>query len=123
MTTNYLVVPSDITLSRLVEEHIFPAGHRLFMVGGEGRFEGILTLNNIKSVSRQDWGVTRVKDIMTPLDKLKAAHPGQDALSILEQMNEGDVNQMPVVSEGRVIGLVIRDDLMSFLRTRSELGM
>ncbi|MBA7699187.1 hypothetical protein ES703_107875 [subsurface metagenome] len=123
MTTNYLVVPSDITLGRLVEERIFPAGHRLFMVAGEGRFEGILTLNNIKSVSRQDWGVTRVKDIMTPFDKLKAAHPGQDALSILEQMNEGDVNQMPVVSEGRVIGLVIRDDLMSFLRTRSELGM
>ncbi len=123
MTTNYLVVPSDITLGRLVEEHIFPAGHRLFMVGGEGRFEGILTLNNIKSVSRLDWGVTRVKDIMTPLDKLKAAHPGQDALSILEQMNEDDVNQMPVVSEGRVIGLVIRDDLMSFLRTRSELGI
>ncbi len=123
MTTNYLAVPSDITIGRLVEEHIFPVGHRLFMVAGEGRFEGILTLNNIKSVSRQDWGVTRVKDIMTPFDKLKAAHPGQDALSILEQMNEGDVNQMPVVSEGRVIGLVIRDDLMSFLRTRSELGM
>jgi len=41
----------------------------------------------------------------------------------VEQMQEYGIDQMPVVSEGRVIGLVDRDNLMSFLRIRSELGM
>ena len=60
---------------------------------------------------------------MTPVDKLKVAYPDQDALSILEQMDESSIDQMPVVSEGRVIGLVARDNLVRLLHTRSQLGM
>ncbi|MBA7628908.1 putative zinc metalloprotease Rip3 [subsurface metagenome] len=123
MITNLPVVPPDITLGRLVEEYIFPTGHRFFTVANEGRFEGILTLDNIKSVSRQAWGVTQVKEVMTPPEGLKAAHPSQNALSVLEEMNENNIRQMPVVSEGRVIGLITRDDLIRFLRTHSELGV
>ena len=88
-----------------------------------GRLEGILTLHNIKLVSQQSWDMTQVKEIMTPVDKLKVAYPSQDTLSILEQMDESDINQMPIVSEGRVIGLVARDDLIRLFRTRSELGI
>ncbi len=122
MTTSYPTVPPDITLSRLVEEHIFPTGYRLFMVASEGGFEGILTLDNIKAVSRQDWGVTRVKDIMTPRYQLGVAQASENALSILERMNESGINQILVVSEGRVIGLVTRESLTGFLRIHSELG-
>jgi predicted transcriptional regulator len=45
----------------------------------------------------------------------------QDALSILEEMEENNINQVPVASEGRVIGLVARDNLLRFVRTRSEI--
>ncbi|MBA7705609.1 hypothetical protein ES703_114441 [subsurface metagenome] len=84
---------------------------------------GILTLDNIKSVSQPRWEATQVKEIMTPADKLKVAHPDQDALSLLEQMEADDINQMLVVSGGRVIGLITRDNLIRFLRVRSELGV
>jgi len=57
------------------------------------------------------------------MDKLKAVHPSQDALSIVEQMDESGMNQMLVVSEGRVIGLVSRDEMRSIVRARSELGV
>lgn len=123
MSASYPVVPPDITLGRLVEEHIFPTGYRLFMVVGEDRFEGILTLDNIKAVSRQDWGVTRVKDIMTPRDKLRVVSPDENALSVLEGMNESGMNQILVVSGGQVMGLVSRESLTGFLRVHSELGI
>ena len=123
MTSDCPVVPSNITVNRLVQEYIFTTGHRFFLVADDSGLKGILTLHNIKSVSQQSWDVTQVKEIMTPLDRLKVAHPNQDALSILEQMDENDINQMPVVSEGRVVGLIARDNLIRFLRTRSELGI
>lgn len=123
MTSDYPVVPLSITVSQLVQGYIFTSGRDCFLVADEGGVRGILTLHNIKSVSQPNWDVTQVNEIMTPVDKLKIAHPDQDALSILEQMDEGNINQMPVVSEGRVIGLVTRDNLIRLLRTRSELGM
>jgi len=67
--------------------------------------------------------MTRVEKIIVPVAKLKVASLEQDTLSILEQMDENDIDQMLVANEGRVIGLITRDSLMRFLRTRSELGM
>jgi len=123
MTPDCPVVPSSLTVNRLVQEYIFTSGQRCFLVSDGGELKGILTLDNIKSVAEPNRYVTQVKDIMTPTEKLKVAHPDQEALNILEQMDENDINQMPVVSEGRVIGLITRDNLIRFLRTRSELGM
>ena len=123
MTSDCPVVPSSITVNQLVQGYVFTSGRHVFLVAEEERLKGSVTLHNIKSVSQQNWDVTQVKEIMTPVDKLKVAYPNQDALSILEQMDESDINQMPVVSEGRVIGLVARDNLVRFLRTRSELGI
>jgi len=123
MTSDCSLIPSSITVSRLIQENIFVSGHRCFLVADEGELKGILTVQNIKSVTQSSWDVTQVKDVMTPVERLKVARPDQEALSLLEQMNESDINQMPVVSEGRVIGLVTRDNLMRLLRTRSELGV
>ena len=121
MTSDCPVVPPDVTVNQLVQRYLFPSGHHFFLVADEGKVEGILLLHNIKSIPKQSWDATPVKEIMTPIDKLKIAHPDQDALSLLEQMDENDINQMPVVSEGRVIGLITRDNLIRLLRIRSEL--
>jgi len=123
MTSDCPVVPFNITVSRLVQEYGFVSGRHFFLVADGDKLEGVLTLHNIKSVSQNNWDATQVKEIMTPIDKLKVAHPEQDALSILEQMDEDNINQMPVVSEGRVIGLIARDNLIRFLRIRSEAGI
>jgi Zn-dependent protease len=123
MVSDYPVIPLSITVSQLVQGYIFTSGRGYFLVADEGGIRGILTLPNIKSVPQPNWDVTQVKDIMTPVDKLKMAHPDQNALNILEQMDESNINQMPVVSEGRIIGLITRDNLIRLLRTRSELGI
>jgi Zn-dependent protease/CBS domain-containing protein len=123
MTSDYPVVPFDITVSRLVQEYGFVSERHFFLVANEDKLEGVLTLHNIKSVSQNNWDFTQVKEIMTPINELKVAGPEQDALSILEQMDEDNINQMPVVSGGRVIGFIARDNLIRFLRIRSEAGI
>ncbi|MDP6576356.1 MAG: site-2 protease family protein [Dehalococcoidales bacterium] len=121
MTSGCPVVSSEVMVGRLVQEYVFLSGHRCFLVTDNSELQGILTLGNIKSIARSDWETTRVADIMTPAGKLKVAYPEQDVLSVLEQMEESGVNQMPVVSGGKVIGLVIRDNIIRLLRTRTEL--
>ncbi|HEY78182.1 MAG TPA: CBS domain-containing protein [Dehalococcoidia bacterium] len=121
MTTDYLVVPPDMTVAQLVQQYIVPSGRRFFILADEGRLHGMVTLPNIKSLPQQKWATTPVRDIMTPADKLRAVSPNQDAWTVMTQMDEASINQMPVVSENRVIGLVSRDNLIRFLRTRSGL--
>jgi Zn-dependent protease len=123
MAADYPVVPLSITVSQLVQGYIFTSGRGYFLVADGGGIKGVLALPNIKSVPQSNWGVTQVKEIMTPVDKLKMTHPGQDALSILEQMDESNINYMPVVSGDGIIGLITRGDLIRLLRTRSELGI
>jgi len=122
MTSDLPVVPSNATVNHLVQGYVFTSGRHFFLIADEGELKGILTLHNIKSVPQQNWDSTQVKEIMTPVEKLMAAHPDQEALSVMEQMVENDINQMPVIREGRVIGLITRDNLLRFLRTRSELS-
>ena len=121
MTTNCPVVPSDFTLNQAFQQYVIPSGCRFFMVADQGRLEGIVALQDIKPTSKQNWGDTPVREIMIPIDKLKVAFPGQDALSVLEQMDESNVNGIPVLSGERVIGIITRDNVINFLRTRSEL--
>ena len=123
MTSTCPVVHSDVTISRLVQEYIFIGGQRCFLVTDDGELKGILTLQNIKAVSQPKWEVTQVRDVMTPAERLKVAYPDQDILSVLEQMDENGISQMPVVNEGKVVGLVTRDNLIRLLYTRSKLGI
>jgi Zn-dependent protease/predicted transcriptional regulator len=123
MTSDYITVPPGITVKELVQEYALPKGHHLFLVTEGERLKGILTLQNIKSVPQSKWDMTLVEKIMVPASRLKVASPEQDALSVAEQMDENEINQIPVASEGRVIGLVTRDNLLRFLRTRAELGL
>ncbi len=78
---------------------------------------------DVESIPRQDLAVTRVRELMTPIDQLRMAHPEQNALSVLDEMNERDLNQMAVVGEGGVMGLITRDSLLRMPRTRSGLGI
>jgi CBS domain-containing protein len=39
----------------------------------------------------------------------------------LDRMDSQDINQMPVVDGGRLMGIVARDNILRFIRIHSEL--
>ena len=123
MTTTCPVISPYVTISRVVQDYIFVGGHQCFMVTDGGELQGILTLRNIKSIDQKTWDTTAVSDVMTPAERLKVVRMDEEVLSVLEQMEEYSISQMPVESEGRVIGLVTRDDVLRLLYTRSRLGI
>lgn len=122
MSTDYPYIPGSLTLGELAKNYILPSGRRFFLVvDSDHRLEGIITLKNIKAVPSARWDITLVHQAMTPRGSLMAATPEADLLSLLELMDEQDINQMPVVQDDRVIGIVTRGDLVRFIQTHSEL--
>lgn len=115
------VVPFSTSLRRLVEENVLRQGNQFFLVTTDGRLHGIITLRNITAVPKERWDMTTAGDAMTPLGKLHVISAKEDAFRVLEQMDEHDINQMPVVEADTVVGMVTRDRLLHFIRVRTEL--
>jgi CBS domain-containing protein len=82
----------------------------------------MVTLQQIKRVPRTRWATATVQDVMTPANKLKVAYADQDLLGVLQEMNGETANHVPVIEAGKVIGIINREDIARFLRTRAEFG-
>ena len=124
MTHNYVTIPVELTLQNLVDQHILEQGKRCFVVTDpSGQVTGLLTLHHIKGTSRDEWPVMTVGQIMMPLSQIKWLLPTTPVKSALEVMDRDGVNQLPVMLNSQIIGMLTREDVISFLRTQAELGL
>jgi Zn-dependent protease len=122
MSSHCVTVPADLTLERLVDEHIFGGGQRCFLVTRDADTVGMITLHRIKEVPRCDWAATSAAQIMLPLKELKRIDPDTQLWTALQQMDHYGVNQLPVTRENHVLGMLNREGVITFLRTLQELG-
>jgi predicted transcriptional regulator len=122
MSSHCVTVPADLTLERLVDEHIFGGGQRCFLVTRDADTVGMITLHRIKEVPRCDWAATSAAQIMLPLKELKRIDPDTQLWTALQQMDRYGVNQLPVTRENHVLGMLNREGVITFLRTLQELG-
>ena len=118
MTRDCLMVPSDTTILKLVNEYILPSGRHCLVVA-DSRVLGLVSLQNIKAVPRDQWASKTVKEVMTPFKELKWVGPDEDLSSVLKILTEQGINQLPVVKDGNIIGMVARDNLLSFILAKS----
>lgn len=116
-------VPRSLTLEQLVYQAVLPRGRRCFPVVENGRTYGLVTLHHVRDVPQRDWATTTVGDVMIPLDQLQMARPDEGLYDVLERMTVADVNQMPVMEDGHLLGMVARDRVLALIRTRAELGL
>jgi len=116
------LISRRLGLGRLVRDYILASGQRYFVVARGGRLEGVLSVRSIRKVPKKRRRSTTVGEIMTPASGLRTARAEQPAASLLEQMNEWQIDYMPVLVQDRVIGIVVRDSLMRLVKTRAELG-
>jgi Zn-dependent protease/CBS domain-containing protein len=123
MNRNYTPIPATISLQELVDHHIWGGGRRCFVVTVGEKATGLVTLHQIKDVPREKWRTTTATEAMTPLGRLKRVRPETGVWAAVEQMDRDGVNQLPVMTDGQVLGMLSRDDVISFLRTLQELGV
>jgi CBS domain-containing protein len=58
---------------------------------------------------------------MKPVSELHMVTPDTPVTQALEAITRDDVNQLPVVAEGRLQGILSRSSVMGFLRNRADL--
>lgn len=121
MSRDVPVVPRDLSLEEYVHE-VLRTGRRCHIVTDNGTPVGLVTLHAAQGIPRDEWVNTSIQAAMRPLDKIKWASPREPVLSILERMQAEDINQVPVLDDGRVVGMIGRDSILSVLQTRLQAG-
>lgn len=122
MDRDCTTVDGNLNVESLVEDYLLRTGRRCFVVAQKGQVEGLVTPHEIKALERQRWPYTTLHDIMRPLEELHTVSPATSVMEALETMGRDDVNQLPVMADHHLEGVVTRAHVLQFLQTRAELG-
>ena len=123
MNSSPMTVPANISLQKLVDEYFLPRGLRSAMVTQLDQLAGLITLADIRSILREQWNEVPVGHAMIPVDRLHVVSTQQSLNDVLPLMAGRDVNQLPVVQDGRLVGVLSRDAIVHYLEVRRDLGM
>jgi Zn-dependent protease len=122
MRRDYTAVSGNTTLRDLVDQHILGSGRRSFIVTRNDEVIGLATLHQIKEVPQDQWRTTTVAQIMIPADRMLRIRPESELMHAIEQMDRDGVNQLPVMADHQIQGMLSREDVIAYLRTLQELA-
>ena len=123
MTRDFATVRAGATLVQVVDETFLASNTRVGAVEQGGWFVGIVTLNDVVRVPHDRWQETRVEAAMIPMARLVSVAPTDQVLAALERIQGGDFDQLPVVVDGHIFGLLTRNDLLRFVQLRTALHL
>jgi len=121
MTSDCPAVSGNLTIQQFVEEELLPTGRRCFVVLDNGTVVGLVTLHEVKQVARSRWPYITLHEIMRPLGQMRTVTPETPLTGALEIMSREDLNQLPVVVQGRLAGVLSRAHVVNLLQTRVDL--
>jgi len=122
MSQPVITVPDHASLEELAQDYFFRHPRGSFPVASGDLFAGMVSLEQLKSVPRDEWVRTPVRRIMTPAASITPLGPDDDVVTALGAMVRGDTGRLPVVAGGRIIGILSRRDVMRLFKIRSDLG-
>ena len=121
MSTDSYSVDPELSLQEFVHEHLLRTGRRSFLVVEDGHLFGVITPNEVRTVEPRGWPFTPVRSVMRSADKVHSVSRDMPAMEALETIGREDGTELPVMSDGRIEGIVSRAHVLHVLRSRAEL--
>jgi len=109
-------VPADMTVCELMTTRVLYGGKRSFIVAGDHRPLGMVTIRDIVTLPREDWEFTRVREVMVPWERLVRVTPNSGVGNVLAMMENTNVRLVPVVLGNQVEGTLSREQILRHLR-------
>jgi Zn-dependent protease/CBS domain-containing protein len=122
MRTDVAAVSPGLPVARLVDDYLMRTDQRAFPVLADGRLAGLVCLEDVRVVDRDVWGEIEVGTIMTPAAALETVSPGDDLTVAMRAFSRKDVEQLPVLQDDRLVGVLRRRDILKWLELQAPRG-
>lgn len=120
MLSRFATVPPHTSLASLIDEYIMRSDQRAFPVVEGDRLVGLVCLEDVRRLSPAERATQSVRDVMTPARELATIAPDEATAEALQALSRRAVNQLPVVKDGQVRGLIRREDILKWLSLHGE---
>ena len=120
----HAIVSADDGVAALLAAQILRSGLRtLWVVDPDSdRLLGIATLRELAGVPPESREGTPVRAVMLPVERAASVSPGDTALVGMQRLAAANVNQLPVLEDGRIVGALTRERLLGLLQAGLVLG-
>jgi Zn-dependent protease len=109
------VATPELSVAALVHEHLIPGDDRGLPVVRGGALVGLVSISDVRRLRSEQWASTPVESIMRRLDALTVAHPDESLATAFGDIAKRDVDQLPVVDNGVLVGMLRRRDVTRWL--------
>jgi len=123
MTRDIAVISSGLALDNVVEAYMTRQGKAcLFVADDQGTVTGVVTPQEVRKIPRGKWTETRAGDVMLAVTAVPVVTSSSDVATTLQRMETDNLFQMPVVDEGRLIGLIDRVHILQLIQKLRTAG-
>jgi Zn-dependent protease/predicted transcriptional regulator len=121
MSRGVITVQSFLQIDRLVEDFYLTHKHVTYPVVESERIVGIVTLKRVKEVPRNQWAEKMVQEVMLPIREEMILDPDENAVDALQKMIRSGEGRLPVVHDGKPVGMITRKDILNLLEIKTDL--
>jgi Zn-dependent protease len=119
MDRDFRRVQAGVSVQAFAEEHLREGGSQssssgvghAYAVYRDDYVIGLLSLKQLGQIPMQSWSHTSIERAMLPIEAAPSMEPSAPALGALHLILEEGVEQIAVMAEGRLLGLVTHNEL------------
>jgi Zn-dependent protease len=121
LMTRAEIVSPELTVAEFVDQYLLRHRDQTFVVLNGLSFQGIIATSHVRGLPRTQWETRRVRDVMTPSASLQSLTSSQSAATALTLLSSAEVDELPVVEAGQVVGFLGQSELARYLGLKVEL--
>lgn len=110
------------SLLSIIDERIVARGERCVLLSRNGAVSGLITTTDLARVPRDRLGSTRASEVMVVAANVATVTPATPVSEAMRLMVQRDLHQLPVIENGRLLGIVGRGDVLEQVETRLRFG-
>lgn len=123
MNTRSASVPADTSVDHLMTDYLSQESAYTLQVERDGALLGVVSVEDVSTIPREQWASTLVSDITLPLAKEQDVHPNDDVWDAIAIMSHTHRDHVLVTENGHIEGIITRGAILRWLQTHTPRAM
>ena len=115
MTGGTVWIPHGLSVAKAMEDFFWRHHVSSFPVLDDQRLVGIVAIDSLKRLPREQWATTPISDVMRPISEGLTAAPGDSLWAAFQKLSQNGLGRLAVVDDGRLVGYLSVKDVTHLL--------